>query len=120
MVAEITALQALLDSTPDAHLLPLWTALDALTDSAWCRYREYEKRKIETTPTAPAPRAVPVTRPAEDTDLTVKEVAHRLGMSECWVRRHQTEIGCTRHGNAVRFSPRSVERYRARAERAAA
>jgi len=43
--------------------------------------------------------------------LTVVAVAQRLQVSECWVRRHQQQLGCVRVGGSVRFYWARVESY---------
>ena len=47
-----------------------------------------------------------------DKMLTAAAVAEQLGMSVKWVYRNQEKLGAEKHGSAVRFSLRAVERYR--------
>lgn len=42
--------------------------------------------------------------------LSVSEVASRLAVSACWVRRHRGKLGVIYLGRSLRFDPRAVEK----------
>lgn len=50
-----------------------------------------------------------IRRPTADL-LTVREAAARLGVSECWIRRHTTELPVVRLGRLVRFDSSLLSR----------
>jgi hypothetical protein len=118
MDPRIAKVGRLLDETPDSELLPILAVLVVLVDHAWARYKRFETTQT-TKPPAEPPAPTPAPAPM-DCDLDVEELAKLLNMSTTWVRRNKKEIGYTLHGNSIRFPLKNVERYRARAERAAA
>ncbi len=62
----------------------------------------------------PQPR--PDQSPSPESLLTVKEVAHLLGMSERWIheRTRRGEMPCYRFGAALRFDPEEIRSWAAK------